>query len=644
MEKIFVIVYLCLVITACTSCKNRNQPDSSAKGGWDISVVPASVRVDPLTGDIIENRFNVVAGRATRYQQQKNWIYDGNRAVLYSARGEYISFQIAVSNYTDSTLRDISISMSSFRSQQMEINIKPEIFLEWFVNVQTPSTGYAKASLGKGWYPDALIPLEDIQYDSSKVHGRWVYPLWLPDFNNRIEGQRTLVFWIDQFVPFDAEHAKPGVYTSELAVTVNGETQTIPIELNLWNFAIPNENKLKASLQEEGYLSGKDEKSELEIYQLFKRNRIGLMDPTYQPVLLSGKGEKAKIKWDAFDSRLKKYFTGEAFTEKYGYVCGPGYGEPLETFMLPFDVYGKHHTPGWPNIGNPAVERNEKNSSIYIDAIQQVRSHLQPMINSRKTDITVYLNGLDESYFKEALDRMVYFGNMFRQYYPETNFRIDGAYNDSAMDHVHQSVSAWASHTINYDIERIKKYRDTGIKDWLYGPLLYEGKVNSWVGSCTFTDLPLLNDRAVSWAVWKYGTYSWLSWGIGVGGKSGWYDPETWKDVYKHGADSDPEFTYKKINGSALLVYEPGIIPNVRRYCPSVRLKAMRNGVQEYEYMRLLADADKSRTIVDSIVNTIIKRPFGENSIGNLDVWSYDAEQWDNSRISMGKMIHQLKE
>ncbi|MFT4019368.1 MAG: DUF4091 domain-containing protein [Agriterribacter sp.] len=643
MKNIFGIASLCMIIAVACTADKRNNSVVNSKAGWDISIVPASVRIDPLTGEIVENRFRGIENRQYSYQQKRNWIYDGNKALLYGARGEYISFQVALNNYTDSTLRGLSISMPSFHNRQMELGVKPEIFLEWFINIQTPSTGYAKASLGKGWYPDALIPLENIQYDSSKVHGRWIYPLWLPDFNNRIEGQRTLVFWVDQFIPFEADGATPGIYTSEVTVTVDGKTKKIPLELNVWNFAIPNENRLKASLQEEGYLSGKDEKDELEIYQLFKRNRIGLMDPTYQPALLQGKGEKVRIGWDAFDKRLKKYFTGEAFTEKYGYEDGPGYGEPLETFMLPFDVYGKHDTPGWPDIGKPGEERNEKNSGIYVDAIQQVRKHLQPVINPGKTDITVYLNGLDESYFKEALGRMVYFGDIFKQHYPEADFRIDGAYDDTAMGYVKRSIAAWASHTINYDAERIKQYQDMGIKDWLYGPLLYEGKVNSWVGSCTFTDLPLLTDRAISWAVWKYHTYSWISWGIGVGGKSGWYDPETWKDVYKHGADSDPEFTYKKINGSALLVYEPGIIPNVNRYCASIRLKAMRNGVQEYEYMRLLSALDKNRSRVDTIVNSIIKQPFGEKSIGNLDVWSYDVEQWDNCRISMGKMIDQLK-
>lgn len=640
MKRIF-IVFLCLLVATCYAGTHNERANDKGKPGWDIAIVPASVRVNPLTGEILENRFNGVMGKQAAYQQEKNWVYDGSKAVLFSARGEYISFQVTLNNYTDSILRGISIAMPLFRNSQRKINISPEIFLEWAVNVQTPSTGYARASLGDGWYPDALIPLENIQYDSSKVHGRWVYPLWLPDFNNRIKGQRTIVFWIDQFIPFEEEHAKPGLYSSEVVVTLGSDTKRIPVELNLWNFALPNENQLKASLQEEGYLSSKDETSELEVYQLFKRNRIGLMDPTYKPELISKKGERAKIRWENFDKRLTKYFTGEAFTAKYGYQYGPGYGEPMETFMLPFDVYGKHNTPGWPDIGKPDVERNEKNSTIYIDAIRQVRTHLQPLINPAKTDITVYLNGLDESYFKEALERMVYYGDIFKHYYPEADFRIDGAYNDEAMDFVCKSITAWASHTINYDIDRIRKYQEIGIKDWLYGPLLYEGKVNSWVGSCTFIDLPLINDRAISWAVWKYHTYSWLSWGIGVGGKSGWYDPETWKDAYKHGADSDPEFTYKKINGSALLVYEPGIIPNVTRYCPSIRLKAMRNGVQEYEYMRLLAKADKSRARVDSIVNTIIKEPFGEKSIGNLDVWSFDAAQWDSCRIRMGELINQ---
>ena len=89
-----------------------------------------------------------------------------------------------------------------------------------------------------------------------------------------------------------------------------------------------------------------------------------------------------------------------------------------------------------------------------------------------------------------------------------------------------------------------------------------------------------------------------------------------------------------------MLIYSPGIVPNVYGACPSIRLKTMRDGVQEYEYMRLLSSVDGNKTRVNAIVNEIIKDPFGEKSIGNLDVWVYDAEQWDQARIKMGEMIH----
>ncbi|MEO8766087.1 MAG: glycoside hydrolase domain-containing protein [Ginsengibacter sp.] len=611
--------------------------------GWTISALPSSIRLNPVTNKIIDEKYYTVDSIAPKENLlDRNWVYNGNKVSLKAARGEYISFQLVIiNNNPDSVLKDIKIDMPSFRSDSVALKIKPELFLEWSVKVQTPSTGYPKASLGTGWYPDALIPFKYLQQDSVKNNERLVYPLWLPDFNNRIDGQKSLIIWVDQYVPFQYADVKPGVYTTAVSVTINGETQKLACDLAIWDFAIPNENKLKASLQHEGFLSGMNKEAELEVYQLFKRNRVALMDPTYKPGLVVSHGSPLKINWASFDGRLKKYITGEAFTKKYGYNYGPGYGEPIETFLLPFDVYGKHGTAGWPDVGKPDVERELSNQSQYVDIIKMVRSHLQSFINLKKTDITVYLNGLDESYFPEAWSRMVYYGNMFHKNYPEAQFRVDGGYTEDAMKIIGKSINAWATHTINYNVDEIKKYQAMGIKDWLYGPMIYESKINSWVGSSTFIDLPLVNDRAISWSCRKYNTYSWISWGIGSGWERAWYDPETWKDAYKKGSEADSVFNYKKLNGSALLVYSPGIVPNVDGPCPSVRLKTMRNGVQEYEYMRLLSHLDKNNDRVNIIINSIINQPFGVNSIGNLDVWSYHAEKWDAARVKLGDLIAQ---
>lgn len=632
--KIFVkVLLLALLIGSCnTSTQNNNKPD------WRISVLPSSIRLDPTTNEVIDAPKNdKLKGKNLL---DKNWIFNGNEVLLYASRGEYISFQLVITNNTDSVLKGISVNMSPFKNANGQFTIEPELFLEWAVEVKTLSTGYPKASLGTGWYPDALIPYKYIQAGSSKSKGSWIYPLQLPDFNNRIDNQISQIIWVDQYIPFEYKDAAPGTYKSVISVTIGDKTQEIPISLKVWDFALPNENKLKASLQHEGFLSKMDEKQEVEVYQLFKRNRVSLMEPRYEPELQVMPGGKVSIQWNSFDNRLKKYFSGEAFTSKYDYNYGPGYGEPIETYLLPFDVYGKSGTVGWPDIGKADVERNPENKAVYVKTIQMVRSHLLPMINPQKTDITMYLNGLDESYFQEAWDRMVYYGDIFKKEYPEAQFRVDGGYSDEAMKVIENSINSWATHTINYDLDRMQKYQKMGIKDWLYGPMIYESKVNSWVGSSTFLDLPLVNDRAISWSTWKYKAFSWISWGVGAGWKAAWYDPETWKSANDGG---NSKYDHKKLNGNALLIYSPDIIPNVSGVCPSIRLKTMRDGIQEYEYMRLLSKIDKNTDRADELVNTIIFQPFGRNSIGNLDVWSYDAEQWDLCRIKLGELINQNK-
>jgi hypothetical protein len=640
MKKLPLVLLISVIVCSCNSGDRTN-----STSGWSISVLPPSVRLDPTSNTIIDNRFVTLKDNPVSKEDmlKKNLIFDGKKVSLHSARGEYVSFQLVLTNYSGKTLDNIRVEMPPFVGNKIQLDIKPEFFLEWSVEVKTPSTGYPVASLGTGWYPDALIPFSYIQDDSSQVNWRWTYPLWLPDFNNRIDNQKSMVVWIDQYVPFRAEEALPGKYSTNVSVTINNKIQEIPIELNVWDFAVPNENRFKASLQHEGFMKSMTEKQELAVYQLLKRNRIAMLDPTYEPEMKILQNGKTDIDWKHFDERLSKYFTGKAFTKEFGYQYGPGYGEPVETFVLPFDVYGKHDTRGWPDIGKPDVERNPENRAVYVDCIKKVRTHLESLIDPDKTDITVYLNGLDESYFPEAWSRMVYYGDLFRENYPEALFRIDGGYTEEALQIVKNSISSWASHTIEYDFATIKKYQEMGIKVWLYGPLLYESKINSWVGSSTFLDLPLVNDRALSWSCWKYRTYSWLSWGAGAGWINGWYDPESWKDASKVRPEAEAEFTYKKINGNALLIYAPGVIPNVSGPCPSLRLKAMRDGVQEYEYMRLLSEADGNNIRVDSIVNSIIKQPFGPNSIGNLDVWSFDSGEWDRGRLAMGELIDAAK-
>ena len=251
MKIIYFGLLLAITFYSCNSGKT-----SAVKTDWSVSVLPSSVRLDPVTNQIIDNQF-ILSDKNDAKQEdllKKNLIYNGTQVSLFAARGEYISWQLVLTNNTGRTLTNIRIEMPEFSNNKTLLPFRPEFFLEWSVEVKTPSTGYNVASLGTGWYPDALIPFEYIQYDSSEVRHRWTYPLWLPDFNNRIDNQKSMIVWIDQYVPFNREDALPGKYTTRIAVSIGNETQEIPVELTVWDFAIPNENRFKAGLQHEGFV------------------------------------------------------------------------------------------------------------------------------------------------------------------------------------------------------------------------------------------------------------------------------------------------------------------------------------------------------------------------------------------------------
>lgn len=644
----------CLVICSIVFSSNllsepvmAQEPDS-----WSLSALPSSVRLDPSSGKIIEDRPDLYQMNSLGDLLSSNWIFDGESVQLHAARGEYVSFQLVIEKKRAGTLKDIIVQMSPFSKEGKELEIQPELFLEWAVEVKVPSTGYEKTSLGSGWYPDALIPLHLIEQDISQAR-RLRYPLELPDFRNRIDDQRFLQIWVDQFVPTGLAEAARGDYTSLINVSIGGISKELPVNLRVWDFALPNQNQLMGGFQHEGFLRRMSESQELEVYQLFKRHRVVPTDPTYEPPIQVSENGKVEIDFTIYDDRLKKYFTGAAFTKSHGYPYGPGYGEPIEQFVLPFDVYGKHGGGGWPDIvkkdlkgsadpmddyGQAAVlEREPERQRIYVESIRQVREHLLSMIDLSKTELIVYLNGLDESYFPEAWARMAFWGEIYDRHFPESNFRVDGSYSPEAMQVIHKALDYWCCHTIGYDIETIEANRKLGVVDWLYGPQMYEREENGWCGSSTFMDLELTNERLISWSCWKYGTRTWLSWGMGAGWRTGWYNSETFKDYFRdHGTGP---LSHRNYNGNAMSIYAPGVLPGVNVVCPSIRLKNNRDGVEEFEYLRLLSDLDGESARADAIVERIVFNPYGKASIGNLEAWNHNPEQWDAARIELGNLI-----
>ena len=117
-----------LLIFGCSS--SANEIDNIQD--WELSALPSSVRLDPSSNEIIDLRFDAVDSYnpSNRDLLDKNWVFDGNEVNLYGARGEYVSFQLVVTNNSESPLKGILVNMDPFKSNTVQFNISSELFLE----------------------------------------------------------------------------------------------------------------------------------------------------------------------------------------------------------------------------------------------------------------------------------------------------------------------------------------------------------------------------------------------------------------------------------------------------------------------------------------------------------------------------------
>jgi len=84
------------------------------------------------------------------------------------------------------------------------------------------------------------------------------------------------------------------------------------------------------------------------------------------------------------------------------------------------------------------------------------------------------------------------------------------------------------------------------------------------------------------------------------------------------------------------LIYR-GVVMGYQQPIPSIRLKAQRRGLQDYEYFWLLAQKTGTRGASDQLVNRIVyKKPFGAKAMLDTEIWKNNPDEWEASRIEAG--------
>lgn len=164
-----------------------------------------------------------VQSNATPPASAVDWV------TLHAAKNEFQSFQVHV--HASSAARQISVTMSDLKdarsgttiSSAKDVLVSREAYLD--VTQVSDKNGTT------GMIPDALIPTVDPVLHQK----RNAFPVAVP------AGQ-TRSAWVDVLVP---QNAPSGWYSGKVTVTDGGQTlATLPVVLGVWDFSLPSTSSL----------------------------------------------------------------------------------------------------------------------------------------------------------------------------------------------------------------------------------------------------------------------------------------------------------------------------------------------------------------------------------------------------------------
>ncbi len=282
-------------------------------GGLRIWAYPDIEKAHPVSGNLLEEvGAQRYAGQPAGDYRRGNRVWDGQakRVRLAAAGGEWVAFHLCVEAASGPARFTVSAAPGTTMGGALA-----NVSADWYVR-------------DGEWYPELVVPARG--------------ELAIPDPANRIDGQRNRSLLVEFHVP---RRFPPGPLNAEVVVTPLGGTAVrVPVDIAVRPFSLPDE--LGFDLDLNAYGPPGDAAAELAYHRMAHEhratldilgyNQAGRADPGYVPKV-EGEGAGMHVAdWSAFDKRFGPYFDGSAFA---GLTRGQA---PLLHAYLPF-------CEGWPS-------------------------------------------------------------------------------------------------------------------------------------------------------------------------------------------------------------------------------------------------------------------------------------------------------
>lgn len=257
-----------------------------------VWAAPEMLEVDPLTGhDVHEKESDYRPANSV-------WNGAAKRVNLSALQGEILAFQVLLAIRVDQTLvAGISVSAGDLVSGENTIPASAfEFYREWYV------------ATFDGFQPEYAVPLEPGQEFS------------IPWKENGVPGQKVQAVFVDLYVPFDAV---PGTYSGTLKVSIGEESSAqLGVELDVLPVALPQTLSFVVELADYVVPDGAGSENWFDLHKIAHQHRCALNILSYSDdgsvedyvPRVVGRGTWASIlDWSHFDEAIGPLLDGSVF-------------------------------------------------------------------------------------------------------------------------------------------------------------------------------------------------------------------------------------------------------------------------------------------------------------------------------------------
>jgi len=550
--------------------------------GMVAAILPNVVRTEPVPW-VTTSTVRICRGTGfpTRPMQEVN---------LAAARNEWVSFQVFVRS--DRPLRGVAIDLSSLKSDGGEIDSDAvRVYREYQLELKEPT--YRNDAFQPDWYPDPLIPQKHPFTGETLSKARFVaLPFDLP-------ANETHGFWVDVFVSRDKS---PGIYRGTVrVVSQEGEFAAMPVNLEVWDFTLPRFPALVTAL-------GSPAARMRDYYA--KRAKAGIeAEPTDWAAV------ERQCALLAREHRINAYPPADWFQLERKGDSFELPAERIQQLRNWIDTYNVNAIQVPSPVG--IVKDPQENRQV-LQAWARAWDQAIGAINRPHVVYFIYLK--DEPNDPEAYEFVRLWGKAIR----ETKTKVKVMVVEQTLTQnpdwgdLYGAVDIWCSLFPLYDEPTARKRQELGEIMWAYTALCQAKKTPWW-----HIDYPLLHYRLPCWMSYRYDIKGLLYWG----GMSHWSQVEDpWVDprTYRPGR-SDRPLIY---NGEGTLVY-PARPCGYDGIVPSLRLKALRDGIEDFDYFAILQQAGRGDQALE-IVRRLTPSWFA---------WDPEPEAYEQARRELASLI-----